>query len=159
VENLFHLDAALSVCLRYFALWNQAPSATAPLVLIVDDNRDTREMYALYLTMVGYSVETAADGREAVVKAVTQRPDIIVMDLHMPGVDGWRAIREIRGEAKTAMTPIVVLTGHDFKHHLRASALAEGARSYLVKPCLPEQLAHEISEQLGTLRKKAISAV
>src|SRR5438105_11832683 len=123
---------------------------TAPLVLIADDNRDTRDMYALYLSKIGYSVETAAEGREAVVKALTLRPDLIVMDLQMPGVDGWRAMRDLRVETKTAEIPIVVLTGHDFKGYLRASALAEGACSFLTKPCLPEQLAREIGERLPT---------
>ena len=131
--------------------------ASRPLVLVVDDNRDTREMYALHLSTVGYSVETAADGREAVVKALTLRPDVIVMDLHMPGVDGWRAMREIRADAKTAETPIVVLTGHDFKEYLRPSAIAEGAWSYLTKPCLPERLAREISDRLATPRKRVAS--
>ena len=107
------------------------PVVTKPLVLIVDDNRDTREMYALYLPMIGYSVETAAEGREAVIKALTLYPDVIVMDLQMPGVDGWRAMREICGNARTAGTPVIVLTGHDFKDYLGHSAIAEGAFSYL----------------------------
>jgi CheY-like chemotaxis protein len=130
------------------------PSETAPLVLIADDNGDTRDMYALYLTTVGYNVETAADGREAVVKALTMRPDVIVMDLHMPGVDGWRAMREIRAHPKTATTPIVVLTGHDFKAYLRASAVAEGAHSFLTKPCLPEELAREVRARLTARRNR-----
>ena len=125
------------------------PVATKPLVLIVDDNRDTRDLYALYLPLVGYSVETATDGREAVIKAHALYPDVIVMDLQMPRLDGWRAMREIRGNLRTAATPIIVLTGHDFKDYLRHSALAEGAWSYLVKPCLPERLAHEIEVRLS----------
>src|SRR5215831_19130414 len=125
------------------------PVVTKPLVLIADDNRDTREMYSLYLPMAGYSVETAAEGREAVIKALTLYPDVIVMDLQMPGVDGWRAMREICRNARTAATPIIVLTGHDFKDYLRHSALAEGATSYLTKPCLPEQLAKEIDVRLS----------
>jgi len=140
-------------------LMQQRPSATVPLVLIADDNRDIRDMYALYLTAVGYSVETAADGREAVVKALTLRPEVIVMDLHMPGVDGWRAMREIRSEPKTANTPVVVLTGHDFNAYLEQSALAEGAWSYLTKPCLPERLASEISDWLDRRRKRAARAL
>jgi CheY-like chemotaxis protein len=133
-------------------------AVTAPLILIADDNRDTREMYALYLGMVGYSVETAAEGREAIVKALTLRPDLIVMDLQMPGVDGWRAMQDIRADPKTANIPIVVLTGHDFKDHLKQSALAAGARSFLLKPCLPEQLAREISEYVPTRQNRAASA-
>jgi len=125
------------------------PAATKPLVLIADDNGDTRDLYALYLPRVGYSVETATDGREAVIKALALYPDVIVMDLQMPRLDGWRAMREIRRNARTAATPIIVLTGHDFKDYLRHSALAEGAWSYLVKPCLPERLALEIEVRLS----------
>ena len=133
---------------------------TKPVVLVVDDNRDTREIYALYLSMLGYTIETAADGREAIVKALTMLPDAIVMDLQMPGVDGWRAMREIRANAKTAATPIIVLTGHEFKGYLRSSAIAEGASSYLLKPCLPERLAREIDDCLrrgtGTPARQAV---
>ena len=82
-------------------------------MLIADDNRDTREMYTHYLGMIGYVVETAADGREAILKARLLRPAVIVLDLGMPGMDGWEAMRLIRADAKTATTPIIVLTGHD----------------------------------------------
>jgi len=132
---------------------------TRPLIIIADDNRDTREMYAVYLSMVGYKVEEAADGREALIKSRTLHPDLIVMDLQMPEVDGWSAIREIRGDIKTASIPIVVLTGHDFKDFLKPAALAVGAWSYLKKPCLPERLANEISERLAGRRKRAASAL
>ena len=132
------------------------PSIARPLVLIADDNCDTRDMYALYLSKVGYWVETAADGREAMAKAATMRPDLIVMDLQMPGVNGWRAMRDIRGNSKTADIPVIVLTGHDFKDYLQHSALAEGACSFLMKPCLPEDLAREISERLPTRQNRAL---
>jgi len=129
-----------------------------PLILIADDNGDTREMYALYLSMIGYSVETAEDGHEAVVKARTLRPHLIVMDLSMPKVDGWAAMRQLRGDAKTAPIPVIVLTGHDFKAYLKAAALAEGAGSFLMKPCFPEQLAREVGERLGMRQNRATSA-
>jgi CheY-like chemotaxis protein len=132
------------------------PSISCPLVLIADDNCDTRDIYALYLSRVGYSVETAADGREAMAKAATMRPDLIVMDLQMPGVNGWRAMRDIRGNSKTAEIPVIVLTGHDFKDYLEQSALAEGACSFLMKPCLPEDLAREISRRLPTGQNRTL---
>src|SRR2546421_498789 len=65
---------------------DRSPSATAPLILIADDNVDTREMYSLYLNMVGYRVETAEDGNEAILKARVLHPDLVVMDLQMPKV-------------------------------------------------------------------------
>jgi len=68
------------------AMRDRSPSATAPLILIADDNVDTREMYSLYLNMVGYRVETAEDGNEAILKARVLHPDLVVMDLQMPKV-------------------------------------------------------------------------
>jgi CheY-like chemotaxis protein len=123
--------------------------ASRPLVLIADDAADTREMYALYLNMVGYRVEMAADGREVVRLARVSRPDLIVMDLQMPSVDGWGAIRELQRDARTATIPVIVLTGHELKDYLRYSAIAEGACCYLTKPINPEQLGREIATRLA----------
>jgi len=79
-------------------------------VLIADDNRDTREMYALYLSMLGYHAAIAADGGEAVRVARGHRPDLIVMDLDMPDMDGWAAIRELQSDACTASIPVIGLS-------------------------------------------------
>jgi len=136
----------------------QRPDAKAPLILIADDNRDTREMYALYLNMVGYRVETADDGHQAIIKAREVRPDVVVMDLQMPKLDGWAAIRELQNRPETAAIPVIVLTGHDFKSYLKPAALAVGAVSYLMKPCLPEQLAREVSARLEVHRARTASA-
>src|SRR5262245_6492820 len=155
MKTFSRLDAALSSGLRcdtYVAGCDETARADC------GRNRDTREMYSLYLPMAGYSVETAAEGREAVIKALTLYPDVIVMDLQMPGVDGWRAMREICGNARTAGTPVIVLTGHDFKNYLGHSAFAEGAFAYLMKPCLPERLAQEIDACLRTVRSKIARA-
>jgi CheY-like chemotaxis protein len=138
---------------------DQPPSATAPRVLIADDNGDSREMYALYLNMVGYRVETAEDGHEAILKARALRPDLVVMDLQMPKLDGWAAIRELQSRAETAAIPVIVLTGHDFKAYLKPAALAAGVVSYLMKPCFPEQLAREVGACLTARRNRAMSAL
>ena len=134
-------------------------NVTRPLILIADDNPDTREMYALYLGMVGYKVEEAADGREASIKARTFRPDLIVMDLQMPKVDGWAAIRELQSHDATAAIPVIILTGHDFKAFLKPAAVAAGAVSYLMKPCFPEQLAREISTWLTAHRTRRVAGI
>jgi CheY-like chemotaxis protein len=128
-------------------------------VLVADDNQDTRELYALYLTMLGYNVTVAADGREAVHLARSHRPDLIVMDLDMPHVDGWAAIHELRSDPVTGAIPIVVLTGHDFKAQLKDVAIAAGAVSYLMKPCFPEQLASEVSARLAVRRARLAAAL
>ncbi len=111
----------------------RSSDAPRPLVLIADDNADTREMYALYLSMSGYGVETAEDGHEAIIKARTLRPDLI-------------------SRPETSSIPIVVLTGHDFKAYLKPAALAVGACSFLMKPCFPEQLATEVRSRLALRR-------
>jgi two-component system, chemotaxis family, chemotaxis protein CheY len=127
-------------------------------VLLADDNGDTREMYRLYLDMAGYHVEVVADGQEAVAVARRLRPDVIVMDLDMPKVDGWAAMKQLQSGTATARIPIVVLTGHDLKAYLKPAALAAGAVSYVMKPCFPEQLAHEISVRLATRLHHAAGA-
>ena len=137
---------------------DQRSSETASRVLIADDNGDTREMYALYLNMVGYRVDTAKDGHEAILKARALRPDLVVMDLQMPKLDGWAAIRELQSRAETAAIPVIVLTGHDFKAYLKPAALAAGVVSYLMKPCFPEQLAREVGACLRAPRNRAASA-
>jgi CheY-like chemotaxis protein len=128
-------------------------------VLIADDNRDTREMYALYLSMLGYHVAIAADGGEAVRVARGHRPDLIVMDLDMPDMDGWAAIRELQSDACTASIPVIVLTGHDFKTQLKDQAIAVGAVCYLMKPCFPEQLEREINARLAVQRARMTAAL
>jgi CheY-like chemotaxis protein len=127
-------------------------------VLVADDNQDSREMYALYLSMLGYNVTVAADGREAVQSARRHRPDVIVMDLDMPEVDGWAAIDQLRSDAATATIPVIVLTGHDSKAQLKDVAIAAGAVSYLMKPCFPEQLAREVSARLAVRRARIAAA-
>jgi two-component system cell cycle response regulator DivK len=133
--------------------------ASRPLVLIADDSIDVREMYEEYLNAVGYRVVTASNGREAVIFARVSRPDVVVMDLQMPNVDGWAAIRELQHDAKTASLPVIALTGHDLKDHLKYSAMAEGAVSYLTKPIIPEHLVREIAVCLEQSRMKQRRAV
>jgi CheY-like chemotaxis protein len=121
-------------------------------ILIADDAVDTREMYAVYLEMDGYNVERAENGYETVLKARVVRPDLIVLDLQMPKLDGWGALRELQKDVRTSTIPVIVLTGHDLKDYLKYSAFAEGATAYFTKPILPERLAHEIALRLADPR-------
>ena len=133
--------------------------ATAPRVLIADDHADTRDMYGGYLGTCGYTVDVAADGRQAVRKARLRRPDVIVMDLQMPKLDGWGAIRMLQSHPATAGIPIIVLTGHDFEQALKPAALAVGACSFLLKPTSPDNLMREIEKRLSERRlQQAASA-
>ena len=107
--------------------------------MIADDAEDAREMYGEYLTLQGYRVVTAADGADAVQRALTARPDIILMDLQMPRVDGWEAIRQLKTDRRTASIPVVAVSAHA-QDAARAEARAAGADACLTKPCLPPQV-------------------
>lgn len=110
-----------------------------PLILIVDDAPDARDMYGLYFEHRGFRVATARNGLEGVEKAVQLKPDVIVMDLAMPVMDGWEATRRIKTNAQTAHIPVVALTGRSM---LRAAeqALLAGCNGFVLKPCLPQDL-------------------
>lgn len=118
-----------------------------PKVLVVDDYPDAREMYSEYLQFSGFDVVEAANGMEALQRAVDAAPDIILMDLSLPVMDGWEATRRLKADARTAEIPVVALTGHAL------AGISEGARqagcdAFVTKPCLPEDLVREIRKVL-----------
>jgi two-component system cell cycle response regulator DivK len=117
--------------------------AAQPLVLLVDDSEDNREVYAQYLAFAGFRVEMAVDGVEAVEKASDLRPDVIVMDLSLPRLDGWEATRQIKSAPETSGIPVIALTGHAVSES-KKKALEVGCSGYLTKPCLPDILVSEI---------------
>jgi CheY-like chemotaxis protein len=109
------------------------------LVLLVDDLEDSRVMYAEYLTRSGYRVAQAADGREALALARALLPDVVVMDLALPVVDGWEAIRQLKGDARTIGILVIALTGYSVVRHAERARQA-GCDALLTKPCLPSTL-------------------
>ncbi len=114
-----------------------------PLVLLVDDSEDNREVYAQFLKFAGFRVEFAVDGVEAIEKAASLRPDVIVMDLSLPRMDGWEATRRIKADPDTRSIPVIALTGHAVSESKR-KAQEVGCSGYLTKPCLPDVLVSEI---------------
>jgi len=126
-----------------------ASSAQGPLVLIVDDVQDNRTIYVLSLKFSGYRVAEAENGEEALRQAEQLLPDIIVMDLSLPVMDGWEATRRLRGNPRTKSIPVIVLTGHALPEHAEAARQA-GCDLVITKPCLPEQLEDAIQRILGT---------
>jgi two-component system, cell cycle response regulator DivK len=114
-----------------------------PLVLVVEDYEDARELYAEYLVFAGFRVEQASDGNEALQKALSLVPDVILMDLSMPGMDGWEATRRLKRDTKTKHIPIIALTGHVLAGHSE-SARSAGCDSFLAKPCLPDAMVAEV---------------
>lgn len=125
------------------------PSARKPLVLVVDDFADNREMYSEYLSFSGYDVIEARNGKEALEAAQERLPDIIIMDLSLPVMDGWEATRRLKADARTRQIPVVALTGHALAGH-STGAREAGCDAFLAKPCLPDQLVAEIRRMLAT---------
>jgi two-component system cell cycle response regulator DivK len=124
----------------------------AGLVLIADDTFDTRELYGLYLTQCGFVVQTVADGEAAVETALESRPDVIVLDLSMPGVDGIDAMKRVKAQPETCHIPVIIVTG--FPHQAaRRRALEAGADVFLGKPCLPEDLGHHVQRLIDRSRR------
>ncbi len=117
-----------------------------PLVLVVDDVADNRDLYATYLEWAGYRVATAADGDEALAKAVALHPDAVLMDLSLPGIDGWEVTRRLKRDETTRGIRVIGLSGHT--HYARDGALS-GCDAFMAKPCLPEDVAEEIRRALG----------
>jgi two-component system cell cycle response regulator DivK len=112
---------------------------TGPLVLIVDDVQDNRTIYVLFLKFSGFRIAEAENGAEALHKAATLLPDVIVMDLSLPVMDGWEATRRLKRDPRTRPIPVVALTGHALPEHARTAREA-GCDLVITKPCLPDQL-------------------
>jgi CheY-like chemotaxis protein len=125
-----------------------APPATAPLVLIVDDFADAREMIHEYLEYSGFRAAEAVNGEEAIQKAHALGPDLILMDLSLPVIDGWEATRRLKKDPKTAHIPIIALTGHALSGYADG-ARAAGCDAFVAKPCLPEDVVREVRALLA----------
>jgi two-component system cell cycle response regulator DivK len=122
-------------------------TALPPLVLIVDDVDHGREICAEYLEFRGFRVATAVDGAEALDKAFSLLPDVILMDLSLPVIDGWEATRRLKKDARTKEIPVIALTAHALAS-AHDSAKEAGCDSVVTKPCLPKDLEAEVRRQL-----------
>jgi CheY-like chemotaxis protein len=130
----------------------RSPSARArqavPLVLVVDDVADQRDIYSQYLRFLGYRVETAVNGFDALAKVRALDPDLVVMDLSMPLMDGFEATRALKADPATRDIPIIALTAYSL-HLPEEWALSAGCAAYLRKPCLPADLESTIRKALS----------
>ena len=118
-----------------------------PCVMVVDDYPDAREMYSEYLEYCGFEVVQAANGMEALQRALETQPDIILMDLSLPVMDGWEATRRLKADKRTERIPVVALTGHALAG-ISEGAKKAGCDAFVTKPCLPEDLVKEIRRVL-----------
>lgn len=111
-------------------------------ILVVDDDYRVRQLYRTMLALAGFSVDTAEDGLSALHKIEAERPNLVVLDLEMPRVDGCEVLTELRSREDTHDIPVVVVTGTDF-----GDAVAEQA-PVLQKPCEPDELISIIEQHL-----------
>jgi two-component system cell cycle response regulator DivK len=123
-----------------------------PLILVVDDYDDAREMYAEYLQFCGFRVAEARNGNEALEQAFTLKPDLILMDLSLPGMDGWEATRQLKADDRTRTIPVVALTGHALAGASEGAKRA-GCDSFVTKPCLPDDLVVEVRRMLSLTKQ------
>ncbi len=119
-----------------------------PRILYVEDNDDNLYMLTLrFETLGGYEIISASDGTEGVAKATTEKPDLILMDLNLPGIDGWEASRRLKADPITRDIPIIALTAHAMTGD-REKALAAGADDFDTKPVQFDRLLGKIKKAL-----------
>jgi two-component system, cell cycle response regulator DivK len=122
-----------------------------PVVLLVDDYPDAREMYAEYLEFSGFDIVQAGNGVEAIERALDRHPDVILMDLSLPVMDGWEATRRLKADDRTKQIPVLAVTGHALSG-VSNDAKKAGCDGFITKPCLPEDLVTEIRKVLAGIR-------
>jgi CheY-like chemotaxis protein len=134
----------------------QAPSTAAGArafpcpkrtILVAEDSLDSREMLQVLLELKGYAVVSAADGHRAVEVAVREVPDLILIDLQLPGLDGLSVARELRFHPELQAVPIIIISGHDPAKY-RTEALSAGCDEYLLKPIDFERLDQILHERI-----------
>ena len=119
------------------------------MILLVDDFEDALDIYGQYLSNRGHRVVVARSGAEALERAHAHRPDIILLDIAMPGVSGIDVVRALRADKKFAKRPIIALTARALEHE-RVEALKAGFDEVISKPCLPDDLAASVQRLLGS---------
>ncbi len=120
-----------------------------PKILIVEDNEENRDSLSRRLQRRGFEVLTAADGRIGVAICKTEKPDLVLMDMNMPEVDGWEATRQLKADRDTQGTPVIALTAHAMNGD-RERALEAGCTDYHTKPIEFVKLLTQIETILQT---------
>ena len=119
-----------------------------PRILLVEDNEDNRDMLSRRLIRKGYDVTLAVDGGDGVAQALALRPDLILMDMSLPVLDGWEATRQIKAAPQTSRTPVIALTAHAMSGD-REKAVAAGCDDYDTKPVELPRLLEKIEALLA----------
>jgi len=126
-------------------------SDQAKTVLLVEDNEDNRTVYRTILEHFGYAVVEARNGEDGIRAAREGRPDLILMDISIPIIDGWEATKILKAGADTREIPIIALTAHALATD-RSKAEEVGCDGYLAKPCEPRRVVAEVERFLGVGR-------
>ena len=121
----------------------------AKRILVVEDDADNRRIVVKVLTVEGYEVLEATDGRSALAIARKEHPDLIIMDLAMPGLDGWQAATQLKSDPKVADIPIIALTAFAMRGD-EERAREAGCDGYLSKPCRPQTIREVVRRYLRT---------
>jgi len=117
-------------------------------ILIIEDNDMNRDMLSRRLERRGFEISVAADGRQGIDKAQAVLPDLILLDLSLPEIDGWEVARRLKGEQSTSKIPIIALTAHAMTGD-RDEAIAAGCNDYDTKPIEFQRLMGKIEGLLG----------
>ncbi|HUG52504.1 MAG TPA: response regulator [Vicinamibacteria bacterium] len=125
----------------------QPTPAPPPLVLVIDDVEDNRELYEQFFKHQGWRIETAADGEDGLAKASTLKPDVVILDLGLPRLDGWEVANRLKSAPGTSGIPVLALTGH-VTTEARQRALTAGVDEFIAKPCVPADLVSAIRRHL-----------
>ena len=125
-----------------------ATAPTGQTLLLVEDNEDNRIIYSTVLRHLGYSVVEAVDGVQAIALARSVLPDLILMDISIPEVDGWEATKILRKDPATRHIPIIALTAHALADD-REKAQQIGFSAYLAKPIEPRAVVAEVQKWIG----------
>ena len=126
-------------------------------ILVVDDEPDITALVAYHLARSGYRVSTAANGQDALKAAREERPDIVVLDLMLPGISGYEVLRELRQRRDTADVGVILLTARREETD-RIKGLTLGADDYLTKPFSPQELTLRVAALLRRLAAPAVAA-
>jgi two-component system cell cycle response regulator DivK len=119
-----------------------------PRILLIEDNPMSRDMLTRRLEKRGYQIVTAADGSEGIAVAAKQLPDVILMDMSLPGLDGWETTRELRSRPDTKQIPVIALTAHALAGD-RERSLDAGCDEYETKPIELSTLVQKIESLLS----------
>ena len=131
---------------------------TTKVVLLVEDNDDNRNVYSLLLRHVGYEVVEATDGQAAIEAVLERRPDLILLDISIPKIDGWTVARMLKDAPATSNIPLVAVTAHAFQRD-RTIASEIGFAEYLPKPVEPRDVMKCVERLIGTPEAPAEAAM